>query len=69
MKNGKENIILLVNTANEDMTDVITFNPKEYNVGKDFTIEGDGFFEVLESGHIRCTVSKESYLCIRWNEE
>jgi hypothetical protein len=42
MENGKEQMIILVNTGTEDMTDVITFNSKEYNIGKNYDVLGYG---------------------------
>lgn len=67
MQNGKENMIVLVNIGKEDMTDVIRFNADEYNPGESFAVHGDGSIKILEKGRIECTVAKESYLCIKWD--
>ena len=68
MKNGKDNMIMLVNIGSEDMTDVIRFNPEEYNPGEKFTVSGFGQAKITDSGCMECTVEKESFLCISWED-
>lgn len=68
LQSVKENMIILVNIGKENMTDVISFNPNEYDPGENFTVVGDGSVKLLENGRMECTVAKESYLCIRWEK-
>ncbi|MBQ4518451.1 MAG: hypothetical protein II997_07700 [Clostridia bacterium] len=69
MQNGKERMILLINIAKETMTDVMTFNPKEYNPGENFKVEGYGSVNCVSDGKMECAVEGEGYLCIKWEEE
>ena len=68
LNNGNTYMILLVNIGKRDMTDVIQFNPAEYNPGKSFTVSGYGQAKITADGCMECTVEKESFLCICWEQ-
>lgn len=68
LKNGRNHMIILVNIGSEDMTDVIKFDPEEYQPGEKFAVSGFGQAKTTENGHMECTVEKESFLCIKWEE-
>ena len=59
MQNGKERMILLINIGKETMTDVMTFNPKEYNPGENFKVEGYGSVNCVSDGKMECAVEGE----------
>lgn len=69
LQNGKDRMILLVNVGKKTMTDMISFNPQEYNPGENFKVEGYGSVDKVFEGKTECTVEAESYLCIRWEAE
>ncbi|MBR2044369.1 MAG: hypothetical protein IJ946_08550 [Clostridia bacterium] len=67
LQNGNKNMIILVNTGKEKMTDVVTFNSAEYTIADNRRVYGDGSIKMLNSGSFECTIDGESYICIEWN--
>lgn len=65
-KDGKK-MMIIVNISDEDMTDDITFDAKEYEIkdGK-YTLLGCGKVNSLEAGQMNVTVEKESFIALVW---
>lgn len=63
-KNGKK-MMVIVNIADCDITDTLSFNEKEYNL-KNYTVSGYGKIESIEDGKLSVTVEKESFFAIEW---
>ena len=50
-------MILLVNVGKKTMTDMISFNPQEYNPGENFKVEGYGSVDKVFEGKTECITS------------
>ena len=57
LQNGKDRMILLVNVGKKTMTDMISFNPQEYNPGENFKVEGYGSVDKVFEGKTECITS------------
>lgn len=67
LQNKGKKMMIVVNIAEEDITDDITFNEKEYGIkdGK-YTLLGYGKVNSLEAGRMNVTVEKESFIAFIW---